>query len=184
MKRPAPSRSLLVLGYGNTLRGDDAAGPVAAEALAALNLPGVTVESFHQLTPELAARVAAFDRVVFIDAEPALDGEAHPQPELRELVPSSEAGSSPLSFLGHHQDPRVLLAMAGQLFGQTPRAWLVAIEARSFELGANPTLPCAQGIARAVKLVEDLARRDNRDHPVPPDGSNDATPRVHPVGSG
>jgi hypothetical protein len=32
-----------VIGYGNTLRGDDGIGPAVAEAVAALGLPGVRV---------------------------------------------------------------------------------------------------------------------------------------------
>ena len=36
----ARATNLLVIGYGNTLRGDDGLGPRVAEAVAALNLPG------------------------------------------------------------------------------------------------------------------------------------------------
>ncbi len=151
----APAR-LLVLGFGNTLRGDDAAGVLAADALAALGRPGFTVESRHQLTPELAELVAGFDRVVFIDAEPAPDGTVQEPARMQELVPV-EAGSSRPSVFGHHQDPRALLGMAQRLYGRTPCAWLVTIGARSFELGAKPSLPCARGIKQAVALVEGLA---------------------------
>jgi len=46
---------VLVIGYGNTLRGDDGLGQRAAEALAQRALPdGVEVLSCHQLTIELA----------------------------------------------------------------------------------------------------------------------------------
>ena len=38
---PADSRDFLVIGYGNTLRGDDGVGPRVAEAIEKLNLPGV-----------------------------------------------------------------------------------------------------------------------------------------------
>lgn len=152
-----PAR-MLVLGFGNTLRGDDAAGPLAVEAVAALNLSGVTVETRHQLTPELAELVAGFNQVVFVDAEPAPDVDDQQPARMREIVPV-EAGPARLSVFGHHQDPGTLLGLARCLYGATPRAWLVTIIACSFELGAKPSLPCAQGIARAVDLVEDLAEK-------------------------
>ena len=63
----------LVIGYGNTLRGDDGIGPAVAEAVAALGLPGVRVIVAHQLTPELAADLADAQLVVFVDA--AVGGE-------------------------------------------------------------------------------------------------------------
>ncbi len=157
---PPPAR-LLVLGFGNTLRGDDAAGVLAADALAALALPGFTVESRHQLTPELAELVARFDRVVFIDAEPAQDRADDEPATMREIVPI-EVGSSGPSVFGHHQDPRALLGLARSLYGRAPCAWLVTIGALSFELGATPSRRCVRGIAQAVELVERLAERKAR----------------------
>lgn len=58
-----------VVGYGNTLRGDDAAGVLAAEAIEALDLDGVEVLTCHQLTPEMAEKLATMQSVIFIDAE-------------------------------------------------------------------------------------------------------------------
>jgi hydrogenase maturation protease len=45
---------VLVLGYGNTLRRDDAVGPLAAEAVAGWGRPGVLALALPQLLPELA----------------------------------------------------------------------------------------------------------------------------------
>ena len=110
------------------------------------------------MTPELAELVAAFDQIVFIDAEPAPDGDDLDPARIRELGPLGARESLP-SVLGHHQDPRAVLALAGRLFGHTPRAWLVTIVARSFALGATPSLPYARGTLQAVELVEALAGR-------------------------
>jgi hypothetical protein len=57
---------------------------------------------------------------------------------------------------GHALNPGVLLALARRLFGQSPRAWLVTIAARSFELDANPSPECAAGMALAVESVRCL----------------------------
>ena len=45
---------LLVIGYCNTLRSDDGVGPRVAEAVEALDLPGVRAIVRGLLTPELA----------------------------------------------------------------------------------------------------------------------------------
>ena len=50
----AASRDFLVIGYGNTLRGDDGVGPRVAEAIEKLNLPGVRTLVCQQLSPEHA----------------------------------------------------------------------------------------------------------------------------------
>ena len=63
-----PSTRLLVIGYGNTLRGDDGVGPRAAEAIATLALPGVRALVCPLLTPELAEAVSQAGVVIFVDA--------------------------------------------------------------------------------------------------------------------
>ncbi len=57
----------LVIGYGNPLRTDDAAGPEVARRLACVR-PDVEVMTPQQLVPELAASIARASTVVFIDA--------------------------------------------------------------------------------------------------------------------
>ena len=49
---------VLVIGYGNTLRNDDGVGPRVAEALEALQLPGVRTLSCALLAPETAEPVS------------------------------------------------------------------------------------------------------------------------------
>ena len=76
MNSPNPDLSvdLLVIGYGNTLRSDDAVGPRVAEAVRELNLPGVRTLSCGLLTPELSDPISQARKVVFVDAsmeEPA-----------------------------------------------------------------------------------------------------------------
>ena len=48
----------LVIGYGNDLRTDDGAGRWVAERIESFDLPGVSVRSVPQLTPELTLDIA------------------------------------------------------------------------------------------------------------------------------
>ena len=65
---------MLIIGYGNPLRGDDGVGWRVAEAAGtALPEGAATVLAVHQLTPELSAPISRAGRVVFVDA--AAEGE-------------------------------------------------------------------------------------------------------------
>jgi len=108
---------VLLIGYGNTLRGDDALGPMAIERLRTL-LTGAEFVSCHQLGPELAERLAESDLALFVDAA---DGREPGTVEVKRLSPETVAGTS----LTHHVQPAALLALAQTLYGRAPQAILV-----------------------------------------------------------
>jgi hydrogenase maturation protease len=136
---------LLVIGYGNELRRDDAAGPRAAGAVAAWRLPGVEGIATHQLTPELAERIGEAERVVFVDAG---QGDVV---LTRPMVPGRAA-----KVLGHTGEPRELLALAEALYGRRPEAWLVTLPA--------PELGYGEGLSEAAEhgLADRLTNADMR----------------------
>jgi hydrogenase maturation protease len=145
----AVNSGLLVIGYGNSLRGDDGVGPRVAEALEALNLPGVSTFAAGLLTPELAAAVAQAERVIFVDA--AVDGSREVQ--LRPLAPADSS-----QIMAHAADPRTILALARDVFGRVPEAWWLTIPAD--ELGFSEQLSplAAKGVEEAVTRIRELAR--------------------------
>ena len=60
---------VLIVGYGNPLRGDDGVGWRAAERLrGAIRDPDVEIHALHQLTPEVMEALGRADRAIFIDA--------------------------------------------------------------------------------------------------------------------
>ena len=119
---------VLVLGYGNPLRSDDGVGwHAAAQLCSSIAGPEVEILPCHQLTPELAERTKHADRVLFLDsARAGQGGEFH----CEEI--SADAGSS--SFT-HHLSPTQLLALARDLYGASPRAWLLTVVGCSFDAG-------------------------------------------------
>ncbi len=58
----------LILGYGNRSRRDDGVGWFVLEQLAALGLPGVELETSHQLEVEASETISRYDAVIFVDA--------------------------------------------------------------------------------------------------------------------
>lgn len=139
---------MLIIGYGNELRGDDGVGPKTVEAIAALKLPGVQCLSCHQLTPELAETISRANRVVFVDAAVTEAGTV----EVQELAAAESAVNSP-----HSINPAVLLGMAKQLYGSSPRAWLVTIPVRSTDFIEKLTPLAERGMAEAIQRIQALA---------------------------
>lgn len=137
----------LVIGYGSPIRGDDAIGPLAADALAAGSLaPGVVVLSRHILTAELAESLAAVDRVIFLDA--AAQGQPG-QVRVQRLSPDATA----VSTMAHFLDPRELLAWCETLYQRVPQAWMVSVAGQSFDYDCYRLSPVAKA-ALPLMLVE------------------------------
>ena len=135
-------RGSLVIGYGNTLRGDDGVGVRVAEAVEAWGMPGVKVIACHQLMPELAEAVARAQRVVFVDA--ALDAPREVQ--WRRLEPAQSS-----QLIAHAADPRTLLAMARDVYQHCPEAWwlTIPIDVTAFAESLSPF--AEQGLAQALE---------------------------------
>jgi hydrogenase maturation protease len=147
--------TILIVGYGNDLRGDDGAGRRAAAEIDAWSLPGVEVIAVHQLTPELAAPLAVAERAIFLDSRPASSGAAVRVDRLHPAGPSSG--------LAHTCDPRSLLGLADTAFGHAPEAWGITIPSTDFSFGA-PLSPLAErGIASALEAVRHLVARSPLD---------------------
>lgn len=148
---------VLVIGYGNTLRGDDALGPRAAEHLRPLIFPA-EVLACHQLSPELAAQLAEYDAAIFVDA--AATGTPG------EVRVSHVADSHGESSLTHHVSPAALLVLARQLYGRAPRALLVTAVGANFALHAAEDAPLSSAAEDALKKICCLVPRLLRDFPA------------------
>jgi len=134
---------ILVVGYGSELRGDDAAGPMAARRLAEYGFDALAV---HQLTPEIAERCAAAWVVYFLDADTGLPpGEV----SLERL----ECGQVRAQAIEHHATPAGLLRLARVAYGVAPEAWLVRMGCHQFEIGDGLSAEAERAVSRAVETV-------------------------------
>jgi len=148
------SPSVVIIGYGNELRGDDAAGPLVARAVARWEAPGVWALAVHQLTPELAEAIAAADVAIFVDACTDLEQKqvaAHPI-ELANTDPA----------LGHTGDPGAMLALAESLYDHCPLAWSITVPATSFDFGTCLSPVAERGVAAALQQIRDLISNPDR----------------------
>jgi hydrogenase maturation protease len=142
---------VLLIGYGNVLRGDDALGPMAVERLRPVLTVGATeVEllSCHQLAPELAEPLARCQLALFVDA----DGGGEPGTvRVQRLCSEPEIVAS----LTHHVQPAALLALARELYGRAPQALLVTGAGETFD-GESLSEPGRNALQEICRLVPQL----------------------------
>jgi hydrogenase maturation protease len=143
---------VLIIGYGNPLRGDDGIGWHAADRLAhALPYPEVSVQTSHQLTPEMAESVSRAGLVIFVDAD---CGRAAGEVACRPVEPKGTPGG-PFS---HQLTPETLLALARSLYGSCPKALLLSVGAASFEYGETLSPAVASALPALLEQVHTASR--------------------------
>ena len=136
---------LLVMGWGNRSRGDDALGPLCVEALQEA-LPAhlrdqVEFLDDYQLQIEFALDLVGRARILFIDA--SLDCAAPYEVRCVQARRDSSISSHALS-------PEALLQVFADMQGQAaPPATLLAIRGDAFELG-EPVTASAQARLKAA----------------------------------
>jgi hydrogenase maturation protease len=139
--------SSLVIGFGNTLRSDDGAGPAVVRELETLRLPGVVTRSFHQLTPDLAESIARADHVIFVDARIGPPAEGL---RIEPVAPPTQASQC----LAHAINPATLVGLAGILYGRpSGRAWLVTIPIVDLAFGETLSASVREIVPVAVEAI-------------------------------
>ena len=153
---------ILVICYGNPLRGDDGLGWEIARRLAGKPLPAqARIEVCHQLTPELAEPISQAERVVFVDARAGgKPGEAtwtslHPLEGL--LYP-----------VGHALGPESLLTLSRQLYGKVPKAIMCSVAGMHFGLGEAFSQEVTQVLPGVAVRVREWLTNDDGPSSDPP----------------
>lgn len=126
---------IVLIGYGNPLRGDDCVGHVLAQQLGQrLQNHSIQTLTPHQLTPELVAVIANADLVIFIDAA---EGENAGRTACQVLIPQPTDG-----IFTHNVTPAELLAAAHNWYGANPAGLMISIVGESFGCSdqLSPTL--------------------------------------------
>jgi len=151
----------LVIGFGNTLRGDDGAGYYVAETIAQWSNATVKSIYVHQLTLDLAVEIADHQRVIFIDAVP-YEHSSYGECATVIIQPLYADAYQPgrNSYAGHYSSPNALLAVAQHLYGINPIAYQILIPAADFSFGdafSEVTANCVKLALAKVKELLDLS---------------------------
>lgn len=148
MSRPAGATTL-VIGFGNTLRGDDAIGRIAAARVRQVaSETEIKVIDCCTPTPELAMEISRFERVVILDA--SVDGPAGT------VVTRRLSGDVPVEALGHQLGPEALICLARQWFDADPQAFAITFRGEQFDISDYRLSPGAE--AAIDDMVEETLR--------------------------
>jgi hydrogenase maturation protease len=150
---------VLVIGYGNPSRGDDAIGPELIRLLEEeqANRPDwfhVGLLTDFQLQVEHAADLLDCDLALFADA----CADCPAPCRLSRLEPARDH-----SYTSHAMSPAAVLWAFAEAYGRAPPpAYLLAVAGEQFALGAPMTAPAQANLAAARALAVRLL-----DHPRP-----------------
>ena len=139
---------VLVFGWGNLSRGDDALGPLCIARLREIFATSDSIEFLedYQLQVDHALDLAGRQRVLFVDASLTC-----PAPfEANTLEASQDA-----SYTTHAMSPQALMHVYKQLQGEpVPACTLLAIRGERYELGEAPTAQALDHLQSAVHWAQ------------------------------
>ena len=141
---------VLIIGYGNPARGDDALGPACVQLLEAARETDAVADCFatltdYQLQVEMTLDLADVEEVIFVDAHQNL-------PEPCRLIPVTPARDQ--SFSSHALSPSALLAAYTLFYDRAPpRAYVLAIAGSHFTLGESMSPSAEVHLQHAFELL-------------------------------
>lgn len=145
--------SVLIIGFGNSLRTDDGVGRHIAEELTrAIDSAAVQIISCATLTPDLAEPISRAGTVIFIDA--ARHGQTG-KAKWQRILPEPGDG-----IYSHRISPGALLALARDLYSATPEAILLTIPGESFAFGHSLSPAVAACVPDVIALVQQLVAEE------------------------
>jgi hydrogenase maturation protease len=139
---------LLLFGYGNPGRGDDALGPELIKRIAQLRCTDVECQNDMQLQIEHIADLCGCDRVLFVDADMSCTEPFHF---------SEVSAIKDDSYTSHAMSPFALLHAYRQVYGKdAPPAFLLRIRGYDFGLGDHLSGKASANLDAATKLAVEL----------------------------
>ncbi|MDQ6998680.1 MAG: hydrogenase maturation protease [Mariprofundus sp.] len=143
--------AILLFGYGNPGRGDDAVGPALIEAMQTYltdNSRSTDVECLTdmQLQIEHVTDMINRDRILFIDADMSCEEGC----ALR-LLPSAKDDS----YTTHAMSPGALIYTYQQVYNRpAPSAYVLSIRTYTFELGDDICEQARKNLALAIEMAK------------------------------
>ncbi|WP_321312733.1 hypothetical protein [Halarcobacter sp.] len=114
---------LIIVGFGNELRGEDAFGVDVIAKLQKLQLPNTKLISTFQLTPELSLELKDAKKIIFIDASYCIDNQY-------KLACALDNHSS--NSLSHQISIKTLMYMIKELYSKNPTYEVFSMLTNSF----------------------------------------------------
>lgn len=146
-----PKPTLLIFGYGNPSRGDDALGPLLLERLEAQGFPCVECITDFQLQVENSLDLEGRELALFLDAHLSCP----PPFQFTRLHAAADR-----SYTTHAMSPSAVLQVYAEIHRRPPPpAFLLSIRGERFELGEGLSQAAMANLEAAYAFAEQLCRR-------------------------
>ena len=147
---------LLIFGYGNPGRGDDALGPLFISEIEKFGLADVECQTDMQLQVEHVMDMQGRDIVLFVDADVSCKAPF----EFGELKPEKDS-----SYSSHAMTPQALIHSYSLVLNEeAPQTFLLRIRGERFELGDELSPVARSHLKDALQQLEPLCRDVYVDH--------------------
>lgn len=142
-------KPILLFGYGNVSRGDDALGPLLLEFIEAdQTLDSVEILNDFQLQIEHALDLVGRSLVLFVDASVDCNGAF----DFTELQPCCDK-----SYTSHAMSPAAVLQVYRTIRPESPPpSFLLSIQGEHFELGEGLSLKAQSHLQLAKPFIKSL----------------------------
>lgn len=142
-------KPVLVFGYGNLSRGDDALGPLLLQYIENIvNLDDIEILTDFQLQIEHALDLVGRELVLFVDASVPCTGAF----DFTELIPAKDN-----SYTTHAMNPSAVLSVVQDISKQPPPpCFLLSIKGEQFELGEDLSTSAKSNLEQANRFAEQL----------------------------
>jgi hydrogenase maturation protease len=149
-------KPVLLFGYGNLSRGDDALGPLLLEYIEShCQLDAVEILSDYQLQIEHALDLENRDMVMFVDASVACTNAF----DFAVLEPAKDE-----SYTTHAMSPAAVLNVYQSIKNNVPPpSFLLSIKAEKFELGEGLSVNAQNNLIQACEFISHLLRNIDLD---------------------
>lgn len=135
---------VLLFGYGNPGRGDDALGPVFVEQFQQSTPANIYFQTDMQLLVEHATDLATHEQIVFVDADMRC-----PEPFCFSAIQAQKDDS----YTSHALTPAALLFVYQQVYQcNAPPAFLLRIRGYHFALGDNLSQQASNNLNAAFRF--------------------------------
>ncbi len=147
---------ILIFGYGNPGRHDDALGPIFIQRVSQLTQDNIFPDSDYQLNVELGAELVNYDKVLFVDA--MKEGE---EPfVLKRIFPAKK-----ITFTTHSVNAESVIAICEEYFGSAPESWILGIRGYDFTIGEGITEEAQENLELAWQYFNNIIKQQRRrDH--------------------
>lgn len=139
-----------IIGYGNSLRGEDAFGVDVIEELEKFSLKNTKLISKIQLTPEIVLELLDADEIIFLDT--CYDEKNH----YKLACSLFEQNDFTLT---HHISPKNIIQILKNLYGKSPNFLIYSMISSSFDIIEEPKRykECIDAVIKVLRYEADAS---------------------------